>query len=58
MSIMSGSQNIGPTAIMNQFLAYLNFFQNLNQNPDFGFKLNSNFNIISSNILISKKNIF
>jgi hypothetical protein len=49
MSIMSGSQNIGPTAIMNQFLAYLNFFQNLNQNPDFGFKLNSNFNIISSN---------
>jgi hypothetical protein len=48
MAIMSGAQNIGPTAIMNQFLGYLKFLQNFNQDKEFGFNFNSNVTIKSN----------
>ena len=49
MAIMSGAQNIGPTAVMNQFLAILKFLNNFDANPSFGINFNNNISIISNN---------
>jgi hypothetical protein len=44
-AIMSGADNIGPTAVFNQFLAYLKFLNNLNPDNNYSFTFSNNIKI-------------